>query len=123
MNIRIVKTDSWHNTVTFVVLEPNVEDRNWDIISEDEVIKTAHEFMINLNEKKINVDHEKDSDLEKEDAMFVESFITPIDIPTSWEDVIRQWSRLVAIRFSDDIYQKILDWDIVWISMEWRWIV
>lgn len=118
---KICKTDSWHNTVTFVVLEPDVADRNGDIISEDEIISTAHEFMINLVEKKINIDHDDDLEIDKEEAQFVESFITPVSIPVDENDEIKKGSRLVAIKFSDDLFKKIEDWEIVWISMQWEW--
>jgi hypothetical protein len=55
--VRLIKSDMQHNTIMFVVLVPDEEDRNGDIISIDEITKTAHEFMINVNEKKVNVDH------------------------------------------------------------------
>lgn len=118
---KICKTDLWHNTVTFVVLEPDVADRNWDIISEDEIINTAHEFMINLVDKKINIDHDDDAEVEQTDAQFVESFITPVSIQINEDNEIKKWSRLVAIKFSDDLFKKIEDWEIVWISMQWEW--
>jgi len=118
---KICKTDSWHNTVTFVVLEPDVADRNWDIISEDEIIKTAHEFMINLSEKEINIDHNDNEEITQDEAKFVESFINPIAIPIDENNEIKKWSRLVAIKFSDDLFKKIEDWEFVWISMQWEW--
>ena len=95
--------------MTFVVLEPDVADRNGDIISEDEIINTAHEFMINLIEKKINIDHDDDLEIDKEEAQFVESFITPVSIPVDENDEIKKGSRLVAIKFSDDLFKKIED--------------
>jgi len=118
---KICKTDSWHNTVTFVVLEPDVADRNWDIISEDEIINTAHEFMINLADKKINIDHDDDAEVDQTEAKFVESFITPVSIQIDEDNEIKKGSRLVAIKFSDDLFKKIEDWEIIWISMQWEW--
>ena len=118
---KICKTDSWHNTVTFVVLEPDVADRNWDIISEDEIINTAHEFMINLVDKKINIDHNDDEEIDQTDAQFVESFITPVSIPVDENNEIKKGSRLVAIKFSDELFKQIEDWEIVGISMQWEW--
>lgn len=55
---QIIKSDVVHNTVTYVVLVPDQTDRNGDIISADEIIKTAHEFMLNLNTKTVNINHE-----------------------------------------------------------------
>lgn len=64
----------------FVVLTPNVADRNGDIMSEDQIIKTAHEFVINLAQKSINVDHQDGTDLPEDEARVVESFIAPVDL-------------------------------------------
>jgi hypothetical protein len=81
--IKVIKTESeesGHNTVTFVVLEPDTVDYNGDTITADEIIKTAHEFMINLQDKTVNVDHEPGTEIDPEDAKFVESFILPMDL-------------------------------------------
>jgi hypothetical protein len=48
------------------------------MISEDEITKTAHDFVKNLNKKAVNVDHEDDTDIKT--AEFVESFIAPVEI-------------------------------------------
>lgn len=112
----ITKT-SWHNTVMFVVLTPNVADRNGDIMSEDEIVSTAHEFVINLAQKKINVDHQDWTDLPEDDARVVESFIAPIDLENDG-GVIEKGSWLIAMKLSDQLYQDALDGKISWISME-----
>ena len=54
---RIIKTDTSHKTITFAVLVPDEVDTNGDVISADEITKTAHNFMENLEDKTINVDH------------------------------------------------------------------
>lgn len=116
MRIKVLKTES-HNTVTFVALEPDVEDYNGDIATRDEIIKAAHNFMINLQEKVVNINHEEWTDIDKQDAQFVESYILPVDIEfDDW--VISEWSWLVAIKFNDDLFWKIQSWDIVGISVE-----
>jgi hypothetical protein len=46
--IKLLKTDDSHKTVSFCILVPDEEDRNGDIISAEEIIKTAHEFMANI---------------------------------------------------------------------------
>lgn len=117
-NMKIYKTDKSHNTATFVVLEPDSVDRNWDKISENEIIKTAHEFMFNLDKKWVNVNHEKGTDVSS--VFFVESFVAPVDIESGAE-IIKKWSWLVGMKFPEEIYKKVLSWDIVWISMEWSW--
>lgn len=105
--------------MTIPVLIPNEIDRNGDIINEDEIIKTAHEFMINLANKKVNVDHQDWTDIQE--VYFVESFIAPNDIYIDDDSFIPKWSRLVAIKFDDETFQKILDWLYIWVSMEGTW--
>jgi hypothetical protein len=79
--MKIFKTQQEiHNTVSFVALEPDIVDYNGDIISVDEVIKTAHNFMLNLQDKVVNINHQKGTDLPKDEARFVESYILPVDI-------------------------------------------
>lgn len=117
---RILHKSASHKTITFVILEPWVEDRNGDIINEDEIIKTAHEFMSNLPSKKVNMNHQANTD--QDGVRFVESFVLPVDLQFGTE-VVKQWSWLVAFKFDDEnLYQQVIDWDIVWVSMEWYWI-
>jgi len=113
--MRIIKEDDWFNTVLFVALTPDEEDRNWDVISENEITKTAHDFVLNLSEKDVNVDHEDDTELET--AEFVESFIAPVDIPV-WDEVIAKGSWVIGIRFDDETYQSVKNGDFVGISIE-----
>lgn len=115
--VRILKSDENHKTITYVILEPESVDRNWDIITADEIIKTAHEFALNLSEKYINMNHLPNT--KQHWVMFVESFVLPVPLVYGM-DVVKAWSWLVAFKFYDeDLYQKVLDWDIVWVSLEW----
>lgn len=117
---RVLCKSESHKTVTFVILEPWLEDRNWDIISADEIIKTAHEFVLNLDKKYVNVDHQEGTELEW--VYFVESFVLPVDMSFADGDVVA-WSRLVAFKFEDDtLYQQVLDGEFVWVSMEWYFV-
>lgn len=116
---KILHKSTDHKTITFVILEPWVEDRNGDIINENEIIKTAHEFMSNLQKKNVNINHQANTD--QDGVRFVESFVLPVDLQFGTE-VVKQWSWLVAFKFDDeDLYQKVIDGDIVWVSMEWYW--
>ena len=116
---RILTKNENHKTITFVILEPGIEDRNGDVISPNEIIKTAHEFMSNLHIKKVNIDHEQWTDLEW--VRFVESFILPVEF-TVWEETVKAWSWLVGFKFDDDeLYEKVITWEIVGVSMEWYW--
>jgi len=113
--MRIIKNTS-HQTATFVILEPEVEDRNGDIISPDEIVNTAHRFMRNLHDKRVNMDHQPHTDLD--DVAFVESFIAPTDLDLGGE-VIRAGSWLVAFKFySAERWQALLDGEISGVSME-----
>lgn len=116
--MKIIKASSDFNTVLFVALAPDEADRNGDLITEAEITKTAHSFMRELVEKKVNIDHEDDTDIET--AEYVESFVAPVDIPV-WYEKIMKWSWVVWIRFDDDTYNKIKNGDFVWVSIEWTW--
>lgn len=113
--IQIIKTDNSFNTVLFVALSPLEVDRNGDTITEEEITKTAHDFMTNLSEKKVNVDHEDKTDIES--AEFVESFIAPVDIQVGLE-TIQKGSWIIGIRFEDETYEAIKNGDFVGISIE-----
>lgn len=113
--IQIIKTDNKHNTVLFVALVPFEVDRNWDIITEDEITKSAHEFVRNLNKKAVNVDHEDNTEIQL--AEFVESFIAPVEIQVGFE-MIPKWSWVVGIKFDDATYKAVQDGDFVGVSVE-----
>ncbi|MDR0607078.1 MAG: XkdF-like putative serine protease domain-containing protein [Candidatus Peribacteria bacterium] len=106
-NIRKVHT---FNTVIFVALVPDVEDRNGDIISEEEIRKTAYDFMENIQEKQVNINHEPDTIITS--AIFVESAIATQDL--EWEKgTVPKGSRLIGIKFDDETYQKVLDGEFI----------
>ena len=115
----IFKTAIDHQTVTYVALVPDVKDLNGDIISKDEVIKTAHEFMVNIQDKYVNEDHKKDSNKPNEAYAFVESYILPVSIKKDNNKTIPAGSRLVAIKFFDqDLRDAVKKGDYVGISIE-----
>lgn len=112
----IYKAVETHRTVTYVALVPDVKDFNGDIITKDEIIKTAHDFVKNLAKKKVNVDHKKDTDVEG--AVFVESYILPSDVKTPNDKTIPSGSWLVAIQFSEDLRKDVVAGKYVGISIE-----
>lgn len=118
---RIIKTNDSHKTVTFAVLVPDEPDLNNDVISADEIVKTAHNFVESLDLKKINIDHSDDTDMDNSLVKIVESYILPTAIDTDeWE--LPEWTWMVALKFEDDdLYQSLLSWEYVWVSMEWKW--
>lgn len=115
----IFKTAVDHQTVTYVALVPDVKDLNGDIISKDEVIKTAHEFMVNIQDKYVNEDHVKGSNKPDTAYAFVESYILPVSIKNDSGKTIPAGSRLVAIKFFDqDLRDAVKKGDYVGISIE-----
>lgn len=112
----LIKTNDSQKTVTFAVLVPNEPDLVWDVIDAQEIIKTAHDFMLNLTSKTVNIDHQEGTD--QSEVQIVESFVTPIEM-TVGGGVIPQGTRMVALKFLDDnMYQDVLDWKYVGVSME-----
>lgn len=87
--IKLLKTDDNHKTVSFCVLTPDIEDRNWDVITTDEIIKTAHDFGANMQNKFLNIDHEDNTQIEKSKYQFVENFIAPNDIIV-WDTIVKK---------------------------------
>lgn len=120
--IKLLKTDDNHQTVSFCILTPDIEDRNWDIISEDEIIKTAHEFWANMWNKFLNIDHKDDAHIDKSEYVFVENFIAPAPI-TIWENIVKKWSWYVGIKFlNKELYEMVKTWEFVGVSMEWYFL-
>lgn len=116
--IKLLKTDDSHKTVSFCILVPDEEDRNGDIISAEEIIKTAHEFMANIWDKFLNIDHKDDSHIDNSMFIYVENFIAPNDI-IFWDNVVKKWSWYVWIKFlDDDLYEDVKSGEFVWVSME-----
>ena len=120
--MELLKTNDIHKTVSFCILTPWIEDRNWDIISEDEIIKTAHDFWANMSLKFLNIDHKDDTHIDKNRFVFVENFIAPTDIIVGGK-IVKKWSWYVGIKFLDDeLYKQVKNWEFVWVSMEWYFI-
>jgi len=117
--LQIISKEAWFNTILFVALAPDEVDRNWDLITETEITKTAYEFMQNLHEKTVDIDH--DSENVVETAQYVESYIAPIEIILENWNIIPKGAWIVWIKFDDETYQKYLEWEYVWISIYWTW--
>ncbi len=115
MNFLKIKKTNKFNVILFIALVPDEVDRNWDIITAEEITKTAYEFFKNIENKSINVDH-KDKVIE---WTFVESYLLPIDMETE-EWIVPAGSWIVGIQFDEDIYNQIESWEYVGISIEWE---
>ncbi len=116
--IMIFNKNSTHRTATFVILVPDVEDYHGHVFTADEIIKTAHEFMQNIKDKYVNVNHEPNTI--QTDVIYVESFIAPVDIEV-WGGTIKAGSWMVGMQFSEEKWKMIEDGEIVWVSMEGKW--
>lgn len=118
--MRVIKSSDSHQTAIFVVLEPNVVDRNGDVVDVDIITEAAHEFMLNLPDKTVNFDHEDNTDTP--DAEFVESYILPTNLegkdPEGNGYTITAGSWLVGIKFSDTLWKDLLDGKFTGISLE-----
>ena len=120
--IRLLKTDDIHKTVIFCILTSDTPDRNWDVITSEEIIKTAHDFGVNMQNKFLNADYEENTEIEKTKYQFVENFIALNDIIV-WETIVKKWSWYVGVNFLDnELYKSVKVWDFVWVSMEWYFI-
>lgn len=112
---KIASQDSVHKIITFPVLVPDEKDFNWDIISQDEIVKTAINFALSLGTKQINFDHQDGTDTTE--ARFVETYILPIDMVMEG-GILPKGTWMVWIQFSETLYQKFIDGEIVGVSME-----
>ena len=88
-----IRKEAKFNIVTFVALVPDEEDFNGDIISSDEIQKTAIEFMQNIQNKDMNIDH--DDDVTVDSFSFVESYIAPIDMEIDVSVIIPKGSWII----------------------------
>lgn len=111
-----------------VVYEPNLEyvggqavitgkpDTQEDVMTAEEIEKLAHRFLI--ESQIINEQHE---DLEPI-GVPVESYIAPIDfafqLPDGTVKMVKKGSWVLATKWSDDAWEKVLSGDINAYSME-----
>lgn len=118
-NMQILKADDSLRTATFVALVPDVEDRNGDVITAKEIAKTAHRFMQDVINKKVNVNHKAWTDLE--DVKYVESYIAPVDMEIKKGVTIPKWSWLVGMKFNEELFKKVSSGEFSGISIEATW--
>ena len=117
MEFRNIKKIESQNTALFIALVPDEVDLNGDKISAEEIKKAAYEFMKNLQDKAVNIDHEEKTNIET--AHFVESYLTLVDMERNG-DTIPQWTWIVGIQFDEDTFEKVQEGDFIWISIEWK---
>lgn len=92
--------DEARQLVYGVVLEPDSEDTQGDVITADEIEKAAHTFL--LDSRIVGDSHRKNQadTIIQADAGVVESFISPVDFQMDGE-TIRKGSWVVAVKVHD----------------------
>jgi hypothetical protein len=100
--MKIIKIDKMKHIVFGVVLQPNVADLQGDIITEEEIEKAAHRYMI---ESRITgFRHESELD-----ACIVESYISKNDEWFKNESVVKG-SWLIAMKIYDEkVWAGVMD--------------
>lgn len=110
MEFKNIKKIESQNSALFIALVPDEVDLNGDKITAEEIKKTAYEFMKNLQEKAVNVDHKANTEIQS--AHFVESYLTLADMEWNGE-IVPQGTWIVGIQFDDNTFQKIQEGEFI----------
>lgn len=95
--IPITKADSEEQTITGVVLRPEVVDAQGDIISKDVIRKAAHKFLSGFNlGTKLGLMHK---DFKKRFELY-ESFIVPMDMVIA-DKIVPEGSWVIVVHVLD----------------------
>lgn len=100
-----------------VVLEPETEDLEGDVISSEEIEKTAHGYAV--ESRVVGYAHKKDSSgkIVLADADVVETFIAPVDFTIGAES-IKKGSWVLGVKVNDsDLWQTIVKGDFDGVSI------
>jgi len=103
----IFKKDEEHRLVYGIALEPEIFDAQEHIISEEEIMKAAHGFMIGYRDQLTTT-----GEMHKKEApgvKIVESYLSPVDFEFNGQEV-KKGSWVVVSKIKDDkIWKKIKD--------------
>jgi hypothetical protein len=84
-----------------IVLKPNIPDAHGDIMTEDDIMWSAHNYMMNF--QYVGEQHQDFAD-----AAVVESYIAPIEFTLNGR-IVPKGAWVVAIKIvSDDLWMKII---------------
>jgi hypothetical protein len=103
----IFKVDKTKHLVYGVVLAPNEEDAQGDIINEDEIEKTAHKFMEDYRDQvsEMGIMHKKTTP----HVVMVENYVAPSDFELNGETVTKgSWVMVSKVK-NKDIWKKVED--------------
>lgn len=96
--IPILKRDEEKRLVVGVVLEPGVIDAHNDIVTEEEIEKAAHSFL--MRSRVIGLQHS-----EKGPVDVVESYVAPVDMEVNGE-MVRKGSWIMAVKVHGEAVWK-----------------
>lgn len=99
---KILKADKDKRLVYGVVLEPETEDAHGDVISNEEIERAAHFYM--LNSQTVG-----DSHLKEAPAKVVQSYVTPVDFTLNNQFVKKGSWVLVTKILDENLWQDILN--------------
>lgn len=103
----IFKKDEEHRLVYGIALEPEIFDAQEHIISEEEIMKTAHDFMMGYRDQLTTT-----GEMHKKEApgvRIVESYLSPVDFEFNGQEV-KKGSWVVVSKIKDDkLWKKIKD--------------
>lgn len=85
---------------TFIVLEPETVDLHGDIYSAEDIAEACHNF--NTFCRKAYVDHTE----ETQDAVFVESYVAPVDMEIGKQQV-KKGTWLSVVQFSEELWPDV----------------
>lgn len=116
--VEIVKASDEEQTVTGIVLQPEVVDAQGDIMSADVIKETAYNFLQNFNKStKLGLQH---STFPKGKLALVESYIAPNGIVLGAKTV-RQGAWIMTVKVLDAaVWKKVKDGKIAGFSIGGR---
>lgn len=93
--VNIVKTEAEKQLVYGVVLEPDTEDTQGDVISKEDIEETMHDYM--ENSRVVGLQHQI-----KTDSVPVESYIAPVDFNIGDSKIKKgSWVQVTKIKNSN----------------------
>lgn len=118
MFVDIAKANEEQQTVTGVVLQPEVVDGQGDIMSSEVIRDTAFKFLANFNKKtKLGLQH---SSFPKGKLALVESYLAPLDFVLGTKTV-KAGSWIMTVKVLDSkLWQKVKDGKITGFSIGGR---
>ncbi len=111
---KIFKADNWKQIIYCVVLSPEEMDLQDDIMSAEDIEKTAHDYL--LNARVVGAGHSRPMD-----AGVVESYIAPVDFSSDGQygpQTVKKGSWVIGIRVDDPReWQKVLSGEYTGVSI------